>query len=185
MSEQSIVTVRTRPRAGKATRLRRGMIEQVLKEVRVGLERAPQPQLEQALTRWKGAVPASLAKVSQRGSEQARLARALSEGRVYTADEALQLEVEAQQRAFAHRRELLKGALTAPQVARLLGTTRQTPHDRAQAQTLLAIEDKSSLRFPHWQFDANGPNGVVAGLPDALRALEASSLGKIRWFMLS
>ena len=156
----------------------------VLREIRLGLERAPQKQLEQALLRWKQAAPKPSTKAARRRSEQARLVAAISEGRVYTPEESLQLEVQAQERAFARRRELLQGALTAPQVARLLGTTRQTPHDRAQSQTLLAIEDKGSLRFPHWQFDANGPNGVVAGLPDVLRALDASPLGKISWFTL-
>lgn len=113
------------------------------------------------------------------------LAAAVSEERVYTPEEALKLEAEAQERAFARRQELLQGSLTAPQVARRLGTTPQTPHDRAQSQTLLAIEDRGSLRFPYWQFDANGPNGVIAGLPDVLKALDASPLGKISWLTLS
>ncbi len=184
MSDQSLTTYRVRPRAGRAARLRHNMIQQVLEEVRISLERAPRPQLEQAVSRWKQAAPKPSAKIAHGRSEQARLVAAVSGGRVYTLEEALKLEVEAQERAFARRHRLLQGSLTAPQVARLLGTTRQTPHDRAQSQTLLAIEDKGSLRFPHWQFDANGPNGVLAGLPDILKALDASPLGKIRWFTL-
>ena len=114
-------------------------------------------------------------------SDENTLVLALSEGQTYAPDEALRLEIEALQRAFARRKVLLQGSLTAPQVALLLGTTRQTPHDRAQRQTLLAVEDRGILRFPYWQFDANGANGIIAGLPAVLKALDISRLGKASW----
>ena len=66
-------------------------------------------------------------------------------------------------------------------MAGLLGTTRQTPHDRAGKGKLLAVMDQGRLRFPAWQFDPDGPDGVVAGLSDVLRALDASPLGKASW----
>ncbi len=90
-------------------------------------------------------------------------------------------ELELLMRSFERRRELLAGSLTAPQVAKLLNTTRQTPHDRVKAGTLLAVMDRGALRFPGWQFDPEGPNGVIAGLRDVIRALDVSPLARIGW----
>lgn len=90
-------------------------------------------------------------------------------------------EVEILMRSFERRRELLADTLTAPQVARLLNTTRQTPHDRVRAGTLLAVMDRGALRFPRWQFDPEGPDGVVPGLPDVIRALDVTPLAKVSW----
>lgn len=106
---------------------------------------------------------------------------ALVGGRRYSADERVAAEVEVLMRAFARRRELLAGALTASQVARLLGTSRQTPHDRLRAGTLVAALEDGAWRFPAWQFDPNGDNGVVHGLPDVIRALDVSPIAKISW----
>jgi hypothetical protein len=88
-------------------------------------------------------------------------------------------------RQFALRKQLLNDTMTAAEVADLLGTTRQTPHDRYKAKTLLAIRDGGKLLFPTWQFDPNGPDGVLNGLRDVLKALEApmSELGRIAWFV--
>jgi len=83
---------------------------------------------------------------------------------------------------FRVRRQLLADSLTAPEVARRLGVTRQTPHDRARAGTLLAVMDRGMLRFPAWQFDPAGPDGVLAGLPEVIKALGTMpSLSKIGW----
>jgi hypothetical protein len=89
-------------------------------------------------------------------------------------------------RAFAERRRLLAGALGVAEVAELLGVGRQTPHDRARAGTLLAVKENGRLVFPDWQFDPEGPDGVIAGLPDVLRAMAdrpISALGRVRWFV--
>ncbi len=89
------------------------------------------------------------------------------------------------QRSFAERQRLLQGTLTVPQVAALLGTRRQTPHDRLHAGRLVAIKDGGQWRFPLWQFDAEGPDGVVAGLPETVRALGDAlpPLALIRWLV--
>ena len=73
---------------------------------------------------------------------------------------------------FRVRQRLLADSLTAPEVARRLGVTRQTPHDRARAGTLLAVMDRGMLRFPAWQFDPAGPDGALPSLPEALRDVE-------------
>ena len=64
----------------------------------------------------------------------------------------------------------------------LLATgSRQTVHDRLKAGTLLGILDQGKWRFPLWQFDAEGPNGVIDGLAQVLKALQVSNLAKARW----
>jgi phytoene dehydrogenase-like protein len=83
---------------------------------------------------------------------------------------------------FVARARLLEGALTAPQVAELLGSSRQTPLSRAAAGALLAVMDRGAWRFPAWQFDPEGPDGVVEGLSDVLRALDGlSPFAKLVW----
>lgn len=102
-------------------------------------------------------------------------------GRRLSAEERAEAEVDLLRRSFARRRELLADALTASGVAALLGTSRQTPHDRMTSGTLLAVLDRGAYRFPRWQFDPNGEDGIVRGLPEVLRALDASPLAKLAW----
>jgi hypothetical protein len=88
-------------------------------------------------------------------------------------------------RSFALRRRVLQDTLTAKEVTELLGAaSRQTAHDRVRAGTLLAIRDGGRLHFPVWQFDAEGPDGVLEGLPQVIAELaERTQLGQILWFM--
>lgn len=87
-------------------------------------------------------------------------------------------------RFFARRRELLAGSYTTTEVAELLGTSRQTPHDRVKAGKLLAIVDRGALRFPFWQFDPQAPGGVLPGLAEALDAMgQVGPLTKAAWLI--
>jgi hypothetical protein len=104
-------------------------------------------------------------------------------GRTWSQEEKLQLELESLFRYFDRRRELLAGALGVTEVAKLLGTSRQTPHDRMRNQTLLGVLDKGSYRFPAWQFDAEGADGVIEGLPAVLKALDVPDFAKLNWFV--
>lgn len=115
--------------------------------------------------------------------DQRELVADLTGGREYGRQERSALEMAALARSFRRRRELLEQSLTAPQAAGLLGTTRQTPHDRVKGGTLLAVLDRGAWRFPAWQFDPEGPDGVLEGLPEVLRALHASPLAKAGWFV--
>lgn len=115
--------------------------------------------------------------------ERTALLAALAGGPAATEPERLEREAASVARYFQKRQELLQESLSAPEVARLLGTSRQTPHDRAKAGTLLAVRERGGLRFPRWQFDPNGPDGVLPGFPDVLRALNASPLAKVSWFL--
>lgn len=102
-------------------------------------------------------------------------------GRSFSKKERIQLEMDTLARHFQHRRQLLENAFTAPQVAKILGTSRQTPHDRIGSQTLLAIRDNGKLLFPTWQFDPSGPDGVLEGFPQVLKALAMSDYAKLSW----
>ena len=115
--------------------------------------------------------------------EQKDFVGELTGGREYSRQERSALEMAALVRSFRRRKEVLEGSLTAPQVAKLLDTTRQTPHDRVKGGTLLAVLDRGIWRFPAWQFDPEGPDGVVEGLPEVLRALEVSPLAKASWIV--
>ena len=93
-----------------------------------------------------------------------------------------QLEFEALQARFALRRELLAHTIGTAQVNDLLAArSRQTAHDRIKAGTLLAVRDQGHWRLPTWQFDPDGPDGVIDGLPEVLKALQLSDLAKVRW----
>ncbi len=123
-------------------------------------------------------------KLSQTASSrQAALVTELTGGRTYSEKERLALEAASVARFFQKRRELLADSLTATEAARLLGTSRQTPHDRTEAGTMLGVHERGGLRFPRWQFDPEGPNGVIAGLPLVLSALETAPLAKAAWFV--
>ena len=105
-------------------------------------------------------------------------------GRSFSDDERVELERDALARAFEYQNNLLKDAIGTSEVLRLLGYAgRQSVHDRVQAQTLLAVKDKGVLRFPLWQFDPQGPDGVVDGLPDVLRSLSVSDFAKLSWLV--
>ncbi|NJM74968.1 MAG: hypothetical protein HC852_03330 [Acaryochloridaceae cyanobacterium RU_4_10] len=108
------------------------------------------------------------------------LANAIT-GKSFSRQERIQLEMETLSKHFQHRRQLLDPSFTAVQVAQLLGTSRQTPHDRVNSQTLLAIKENGKLCFPSWQFDPAGPDGVIDGLPAVLKALEMSDYAKLNW----
>lgn len=107
--------------------------------------------------------------------------RLLSTGHKPAAEERVGSEIDLLMQSFARRRELLTGSLTASEVAKLLRTTRQTPHDRRKAGSLLAVLDRGVWRFPGWQFDPEGEQGVVPGLPAVIRALGVSPVAKLSW----
>jgi len=109
------------------------------------------------------------------------LAKEITGGRTWSKKEKAELEIKTLANYFVKRRELLENTLSVNQVAQLLGTSRQTPHDRMKSQTLLGILDKGAYRFPIWQFDPEGPDGVIDGLPQVLKALEIPDFSKLNW----
>ncbi len=105
----------------------------------------------------------------------------LSGNRTFSPTARAALEYQVLMRSFERRRHLLADSITAPKVAALLATSRQTPHDRLGGGTLLAVKDGGVQKFPLWQFDPDGEDGIVQGLPAVLKALHVSPLAKVSW----
>jgi hypothetical protein len=166
----------TTSRAG-AARQRRAL-EKAVEAFQLLLNRFAPEQLEIIADRVQEAVAEPSAE-----SGRAKVVREFVGSRAYGADERAALRLETVIRSFQRREELLRDSLTAPEVAAILGTTRQTPHDRVASGGLLAVLDRGALRFPPWQFDPNGPDRVVDGLPTVIRALRMSSVAKVNWLV--
>ncbi len=101
--------------------------------------------------------------------------------RKYPKEERMALEIASLMHYFEYRKRLLANALSAARVAEMLGTSRQTPHDRVKSGLILGILDNNVWKFPEWQFDPEGPNGLVTGLPEVLTALRCGTFAKISW----
>ncbi|HET7035241.1 MAG TPA: hypothetical protein VFI42_06105 [Thermomicrobiaceae bacterium] len=126
-------------------------------------------------------VEAAARALEERAQPIPSIAATLSRGLSFSPAERVVAEFEVLARSFLRRQQLLADALSSAQVATLLKTSRQTPHDRFASGSLLAVMDRGALRFPAWQFDPDGPDGVVAGLPHVLRALDVSPMAKVSW----
>lgn len=163
----SATAARQRQAAGRVVRSLQALLDQI----------APD-DLELISSRLEQALNAPTIPV-----KRAALLATLTDGHEYGQQEQVALELATLVRSFRFRQELLANSLTAPQVAELLGTSRQTPHDRAKSGALLAVLDRGALRFPRWQFDPEKPDGVVPGLPEVLRALHTSPLAKVSWLV--
>lgn len=162
---------------GRATQ-RRQAAERVLRGMRRLVDHLTPDEVEALATRIEDAVTPLPAP----GTDP--FVDAVTTGHVPSEQERIALAVASALKDFEFRRTLLADSLTAPQVAALLGTSRQTPHDRARAGTLLAARDGGIVRFPAWQFDAGSPDGVIPGLPAVIRALGTTPpLSKIAWFV--
>jgi hypothetical protein len=96
--------------------------------------------------------------------------------------EKAKMRLGALRQNFAIRHGLLENSLTTPEVCKLLnGISPQTPNDRRAAGTLIGLKENGVWHYPEWQFDQGGPDGIVEGLPEILRALRMGTLGKMRW----
>jgi hypothetical protein len=143
------------------------------------LKQMGEPEAEQIINAIKK-ITATLG--SPANSVEDDLVTALT-GQTYSNDEKIKLEMESLFQYFQKRKQLLETTLTAPQVAELLGTSRQTPHDRVKSKSLLGVFDKGVLRFPVWQFDPEGPDSIIDGLPEVLRNLKVSDFAKLNWLV--
>ncbi len=101
--------------------------------------------------------------------------------RTYSKEEQMALELVSMMNFFNYRKRLLATAIPNARVAEMLGVSRQTPHDRVRAGQLLGILDNNVLKFPDWQFDPEGANGVVSSLTEVLAALKCGIFAKISW----
>ena len=86
-----------------------------------------------------------------------------------------------------HRRELLaaaRGALTAQEVGRFLGISRQAVDKRRRSRGLLALRQGRDWRYPRCQF-TELPREVVAGLPRLLDGFSEAGPWVILDFLLA
>jgi hypothetical protein len=92
------------------------------------------------------------------------------------------LELENLKLLNQRRQDLLKDSLTSTQVADLMGWQHhKTASDRLKANTLIGVKDRGVYKFPLWQFDPEGEDGIVDGLPELLSRLNISNFRKINW----
>ena len=158
-----------------ARKRQRDAFERTIAVFRTFRESATSEEMERIAQRLEQAV-------NPPKSERTTFLAALTDGQTFSEKERLEAETTSMARYFQKRQELLQDSLSATEVARLLGVCRQTPHDRVKSGALLAVREKGGLRFPRWQFDPNGPDGILAGFPEVLKALAVSPLAKTSWF---
>ena len=92
------------------------------------------------------------------------------------------LELENLKLLNQRRQDLLKDSLTSTQVSDLMGWQHhKTASDRLKANTLIGVKDRGVYKFPLWQFDPEGEDGIVDGLPELLSRLNVSNFRKINW----
>ena len=114
-------------------------------------------------------------------SENVALAKEIA-GTDYSREKTVMLELANLKNFYERRRQLLAKSITSTEVAKLLGCrNRSTVHDRRLAQSLLGLKDNGKYQYPLWQFDPEGDDGVINGLPQVLAALEVSDFTKLNW----
>ena len=121
-----------------------------------------------------------MAPIKNKNEEQA-LADAIA-GKTYSEEEAKELKLLNLMNSFTQRAKLLENTISSTEVAKLLScSSRQTPLDRVKNQTLIAVKDNGQWKYPLWQFDPEGEDGIVNGLPETIQTLQVSNLAKVSW----
>lgn len=114
-------------------------------------------------------------------SESRALAKEIA-GEDYREGNSVLLELANLERYYQRRRQLLADSITTPQAAKIIGCQAiTTVHDRRKANSLIGLKDNGVYKFPLWQFDPEGDDGVIDGLPEVLAALDISSFRKLNW----
>jgi hypothetical protein len=122
----------------------------------------------------------ALRSVPRDDTEQTRLSRLAGIEPVGEA-EAAEIAARITVRSFAMRKDLLRDTISSARAAEILGVSAQTVRNRMQRGKILAVRERGDYRFPIWQFDTGGEDGVIRGLPRALNELELPPISKLRW----
>ncbi len=148
------------------------VVKAILHHVEASISEASQEHLQRIVDALKPKVVASDTKA---------LAKKIA-GDDYSEGNLVVLELANLERYYKRRREILKSSITTPEVAKLIGCQAiTTVHDRRKACTLLGLKDNGIYKFPLWQFDPEGDDGVIDGLPELLKTLQIPNFAKLNW----
>jgi hypothetical protein len=82
------------------------------------------------------------------------------------------------------RQDLLNDCWGVEEVRKFLGFShRSSVGYRREKLSLLGLKDGGSYYYPQWQFDPEGEDRVITGLPDVLKALEIDDFVKAYWLI--
>ena len=115
-------------------------------------------------------------------AEETDLAREIA-GEYYHPDRLLELQLANLKRVYDRKRELLQESVTSTAVVELLGcANRSSVKGRREAGKLIGLKDGRGYSYPTWQFDPEGSEGVIEGLPEVIGAMnEVSDFAKLNW----
>ena len=102
-------------------------------------------------------------------------------------DEPMDLEQGVATTAWAdlesagHRSRLLRTCVSAEEAGRLSHRSRQAVERQRRSGRLLALRVGRRWRYPSWQFDIDGPGGLVPRLAEVVASLHLSPAGAAYW----
>lgn len=83
--------------------------------------------------------------------------------------------------AEGNRARLLRESVSAAEAGRLTGRSRQAVERQRRDGRILALRVGRRWRYPAWQFDTDGPGGLVPCLPEVVARLYSSPAGAAAW----
>ncbi len=96
-------------------------------------------------------------------------------------EQALAAVLWADLEAEENRAQLLRESISAAEAGRLTGRSRQAVERQRRDGRLLALRVGRQWRYPAWQFDADGPGGLVPRLSEVVAHLFRSPAGAATW----
>lgn len=97
------------------------------------------------------------------------------------ASEAASAMLWANVESRRRRRELLQECVDAKQAGELTGRSRQAVERLRRDGRVLALRVGRQWRYPAWQFDVDGPGGVLPRLDEVIAKLFLSPEGAASW----
>lgn len=95
--------------------------------------------------------------------------------------EAASVTLWADATARMNRARLLADCISATQAGEITNRSRQAVERQRREGNLVALRVGRQWRYPKWQFDIDGPGGLVAGLGVVVRNLHLSPYGAALW----
>ncbi len=98
-----------------------------------------------------------------------------------TEEEAVAAVLWADLEVKEHRALLLRESVSAAEAGRLTGRSRQAVERQRRDGRILALRVGRQWRYPAWQFDADGPGGLVPFFSEVVAHLFLSPAGAAAW----